>query len=223
MLTTGLPSARAQQLRGQLKILDMTANGGLNPTTGAPWARGDTYRFIFVTSIGTNAVSTVLSDYNDFVQSVANGSSALPQLKTVTWKVLGSTTNLNEDARTNSSTNPGVDGTGESIFLLDGATRFAANYSALWSAGKTNTVTISEELNEITGPVFTGTSGTGVVDSSQPLGNASGGVLHGECTRTDGVAWIRIYNSSSTSILPFYALSEPLVITPPGGTLVTLY
>jgi len=41
-------------LTSQLGILDLTANGGINPATGFAWEAGDTYRFIFATSTGTS-------------------------------------------------------------------------------------------------------------------------------------------------------------------------
>jgi hypothetical protein len=223
ILFFGLPFAHSQDLRGQLGILDLTANGGLNPATGAPWVKGDQYRFVFVTSTTTNAVSTDLNEYNNFVQSVANSSIMLPQLKTVTWKVLGSTTNANQDAKTNTATDPAVNGSGEAIFLLDGQTVFADGYTSLWSSGKTNALTITEELTTQSGSVFSGTAGNGSL-YNQPLGgNALNAVGHGTCTRTDGVAWILIFNSNKSSFLPFYAMSEPLTVVPPGGTVITLY
>ena len=35
-------------LTSQLGILDLTANGGTNPSTGAAWKDGDTYRLVFI-------------------------------------------------------------------------------------------------------------------------------------------------------------------------------
>ncbi|MFZ9935496.1 MAG: hypothetical protein ACO3JG_00400 [Luteolibacter sp.] len=39
------------------KVLDLTANGGINPNTGVAWAAGDTYRLAFYTAGTTTATS----------------------------------------------------------------------------------------------------------------------------------------------------------------------
>ena len=38
------PVSAGGELTSELGILDLTANGGINPATGAAWASGDTYR-----------------------------------------------------------------------------------------------------------------------------------------------------------------------------------
>jgi len=45
-------------LTTELGILNLAANGGINPATGAAWAAGDTYRFAFTSSGVTTATST---------------------------------------------------------------------------------------------------------------------------------------------------------------------
>ena len=97
---------------GQLGILDLSANGGINPATGAPWATGDTYRFAFITSASTTAESSDITTYNTWVQGLADASSLnIGTAQGVTWNVIGSTDTV--DARDNTSTNPEEDGTGE--------------------------------------------------------------------------------------------------------------
>ena len=123
LLATGSVQAA---LVGQLGVLDLSANGGINPATGNPWQAGDTYRLAFVTSATRNATSTNINDYNSFVQGVANGSSL--GLSGATWKVIGSTQTV--DARTNTGTTPPG---GEATFLMDGSTVFATNYTDLWN------------------------------------------------------------------------------------------
>ena len=83
-------------LIGQLGVLDLTANGGINPATSSPWQLGDQYRFAFVTSTTRNATSTVIADYNTFVQNAANASSL--GLSGATWKVIGSTGPLTQES-----------------------------------------------------------------------------------------------------------------------------
>ena len=67
-----ISSSASAVLVSQLGVLDLSANGGINPATGNPWQAGDTYRLAFVTSATRNATSTDINDYNSFVQGVAN-------------------------------------------------------------------------------------------------------------------------------------------------------
>ena len=91
------------QLTGQLGVLDLEANGGLNPNTNSPWAEGDQYRLVFITSGTTNAQSADINTYNNFATSQAAGSTTFSRLGEVNWFILGST--LTVDARDNTSTN----------------------------------------------------------------------------------------------------------------------
>ena len=54
-------------LVSQHGILLLTANGGINPATGFEWEYGDEYRLVFATSMGINATSANIADYNAFV------------------------------------------------------------------------------------------------------------------------------------------------------------
>jgi hypothetical protein len=63
------------QLEGQLGILDLTANGGNNPATGAAWQAGDQYRIVFTSSTTTQATSTDIATYDAFVQGLADAAS----------------------------------------------------------------------------------------------------------------------------------------------------
>ena len=127
------PAAQAD-LMSQLGILDLDANGGINPATGNPWQGGDTYRFAFTSSGTTQATSSDINYYNTFVQDLANASPLnIGAAQGVTWNVIGSTETV--DARDNTSTNIAVYGTGEAIFLLDGTTLVATDYTKLWGTG----------------------------------------------------------------------------------------
>jgi hypothetical protein len=88
------------QLVSQLGILDLDANGGINPTTGVAWQVGDTYRLAFVTEGTTLATSTDIATYNAFVQNAADNSSTFGNLGSVTWKAIGSTATVNAMANT---------------------------------------------------------------------------------------------------------------------------
>ena len=130
--TTGTSTPASAQinldLACQVGVLDpYLANGGINPATGQPWAEGDTYRLIFVTSGTTACNSSNIATYNAFVQGLANAAG----LGGATWKVVGSTATV--DARDNTHTNPGVDGAGEPIVRMDGTFVIANNYADLWN------------------------------------------------------------------------------------------
>ncbi len=208
--------AQANTLEDELGILDLTANGGINPATGAPWAEGDTYRFAFFTSVGRTAESADIADYNAWVQGLANATSVydIGANEGVTWKVIASTSAI--DARDNTSTNPGVDGTGESIFLLDGSTVVANDYADLWD-GKIQHIIDRTELGTLyTWWPWTGTNLSGT--KTGPLGNG-GQVVQGNSSVT--TEWIWRTNTYDPPNLEhnMYALSEPLFILSVDPTL----
>ena len=126
---------------GQLGILDDTANGGINPVTLAPWAPGDQYRIVFVSSTFRDPASDNIADYNAHVQAAANTAG----LGSATWNAIASTWDGDGgaavDARDNTGTNFTVAPVGTSIFLIDGTTKIADNYTDLWDG------TIDSQIN----------------------------------------------------------------------------
>ena len=109
--------AQAGPLKGELGILTPGTLAGNNPATGAPWASGDTYRFAFFTSATTTAVSADISTYNTFVQNLADATTVydIGVDEGVTWKAIGSTTDVN--AIDNTSTNWTDASPGSPIFI----------------------------------------------------------------------------------------------------------
>jgi hypothetical protein len=198
----------------------LTANGGINPATSAPWAEGDTYRFAFFTSQTTDAVSADISTYNAWVQSLADATTIynIGSLYGATWKAIGSTDAV--DARDNTSTNPGVNGTGEAIFLLDGSTVVANDYADLWDGAIQNIINITEQGTISTHWPFTGT----YLDGTEAPGHGSsfgalgdGGEIHqGRSDITTEWIWRVWTGAPATSQLQMYALSDPLVIVAPA-------
>ena len=112
--------------------MPITVPTGLNP--------GDQYRLAFVTSTTRDATSTVIADYNAFVTGVANAVTDLAALGT-TWTAIASTQTVN--ARDNTSTDPTTDGTGHSIFLLDGD-KLADDYVDLWDGSIDTSLTVDQ-------------------------------------------------------------------------------
>lgn len=220
------------QLRGQLGVLDLTANDGINPATGVAWAEGDSYRLIFLSSTTTDAMSPDIATYNAFVQETAEASTAFPELGNATWTMMGST--LTVDARDNTGTNPTVEA-GVPVFLMDGVSLLALDNTELWSVPSAVPVTYTENGEETLDPgtrVFTGSFndgtsvGPGAGGGSDGDGTGSGdtalGVLDGQGVQTgqpvNAIAgrelefWIRQWKHPAAQPLPVYAISEPLTV-----------
>ncbi|MCF7954382.1 MAG: hypothetical protein K9M75_01135 [Phycisphaerae bacterium] len=219
-------SASGANVVGQFGILDVTANGGINPATGQAWQVGDTYRLIFVTSSGTQATSTDIATYNAFVQGLADAAG----LGDASWNVVGSTAAV--DARDNTLTNPELDGTGEAVFRMDGATVIANNYADLWDGvdpidggdGYKYSV-MYDENGDVSrlgdGRLFTGTNADGTVSTpGQPLGGSSAvpsKAQSGSAWKPAAYAfatshWMLVFSDLITSTRPVYGMSEPLTV-----------
>lgn len=203
-------SVNAAALIGELGILDLEANGGINPTTGNAWEAGDQYRLVFITSQTTDATSTDINTYNAFVQNVANAAGL-----GTGWKMVGSTATV--DARDNTSTNPNTDGTGVSFFLTDGVTLLATDNADLWNgtAAPVNTDEYGQLFSEdraFTGSEGNGTAMGGVGD--RVLGGSSEDPSRVRTGRNDqaGTGWMRNYNVSASSLQSVFAMSDPLTI-----------
>jgi hypothetical protein len=197
---------------------------GINPATGNPWAYGDTYRLVFHTSEGRTAQETDIEVYNAWAQDLADASTAydIGADDGVTWKVIGSTNDV--DARDNTSTNPIVNGTGCPILLLDGTTVVANNNADLWNPPIRHIINLTEQGDEWsywpwTGTKTDGTKRTGGSDYG-PLGS-TGQVGQGNASSTTDWIWRIWTGDPPTNEMPLYALSEPLIIG--GGAPRNIY
>lgn len=193
---------------------------GTNPQTGQPWATGDRYRLIFITSVGTPATSTDIEFYNTFAQTAADNSTAydIGSADGYTWKIVGSTAAVN--AKTNTATDPTVHGVGEPILLLDGTTIVANDYADLWDHSVQNGIGLTEAGTASTSPwpwtgsYWDGTTAGGHTGDGQPLGVNQ--VTQGNSTATADWVW-RVWTMDPyTNILPVMALSNPLTIGGPS-------
>jgi hypothetical protein len=204
-------------LTGQLGVLDLSANGGINPVTGSVWQAGDQYRLAFVTSQTTQATSTDISSYNSFVQAAAAAAGH----GGVNWRVIGST--ASNAARDNTETNPSINGAGVAIFAMDGSSKIADNNNDLWDGDVDAHITFDENKASRLGSVFTGSSNDGTQSyDGRVLGgsNESPPKVMIANTTAPLVRWMVQFNSATTSSLPVYAMSEPLSVivvdtTPP--------
>ncbi len=214
------------QLRGQLGILDLAnANGGINPVTNAPWAAGDTYHIVFVSSTFRDPASGDIADYNAHVQNAANAAG----LGDVSWYAIAST-NIDHggtatvDARDNTSTNPGTNGSGVGIFLIDGTTKIADDYNDLWDMSIDNPINLTENNTTYSPPltspfggfggVWTGTTADGLNRIQAALGGTRADlglatVTNSEWTRRSDI------NPHNNAPLGLYAMSAVLSIQAP--------
>jgi hypothetical protein len=212
---------------GELGILDSSANGGINPVTGAAWAVGDTYRLAFTTSGVTDATSTDIATYNTFVQDAADAAGL-----GTGWNVIGST--LDMDAKDNTGTNVGD---GVATFLMDGVTKAFDNNADMWDGRIESSyyhdgeardhwgIFLDENGEMRSAEVFTGTQNSGVVDAARPLGNTNPEDLkitlgHSDFFRND--RWILRWNAPPTAELPVFGLSEVLTVVPEPATMILL-
>ena len=232
-LVLAMAGTAQASLVGELGILDLTANGGINPATSAPWASGDTYRFIFTSSTRTTPHSTDITTYNTFVQDLADASPLnIGADEGVSWKCLGSTTAV--DARDNTSTNVNVDGTGESIWLLNGTSLVADDYADLYgSSTHSSTIGISETggapaVGTLSGSpwtdvnhAWTGSYGDGTGYPDREMGDPTPFRV-GAWDNTTGSNWLNIDKKHDGYAFPVYGLSEVLYITPEPATLALL-
>ena len=186
-------------------------------TTPSGLLPGDSYRLVFVTSTTRDAQSTLISDYNTFVQTAANSVPALQALGT-SWTALGSTASV--DARDNTLSNPNVL-TGERIFTL-ADTLVANDYADLWDGAILAPIDTTE-LGTTGGRfVWTGSNGFGVKD---PFGFYLGsltGVELGESTQTNG-RWVATGRGPDNTIpQALYAISGVLTIVPEPSSVILL-
>ncbi|MFZ9938262.1 MAG: hypothetical protein ACO3JG_14590 [Luteolibacter sp.] len=79
-------------LVSQYGILNLTANGGINPNTGVAWQTGDQYRLAFYTADSLQANDTDVGHYNGIVTAQAQLNSSLAG---TTWRAMISTESVN--------------------------------------------------------------------------------------------------------------------------------
>ena len=142
-------SSASAALTSQFGILDLTANGGINPNTGAAWQAGDQYRLAFYTSGSTaNASSNNPADYDNFATAQANTSTlGNGDIQTSTgWTALvwvntnpaaAQGTALSSPAVragiTDTTGGQGIGGAGVPVFAMDGTTSIARNNAVIMS------------------------------------------------------------------------------------------
>jgi len=174
------------------------------PLPGLNLNPGDTYRYAFVTSQTQtrDATSSDITDYNTFVQQVADAAGSLFAGAGITWKAIASTPTTT--ARDN------IGGSfPESIYRVDG-TKIDDGSAGLWDGGLQAPISIDELGVGFLDEVWTGSLASGL-SSTLPLGIGSGLTTIGNSGRTSG-QWAFVNNLSQASLRPLYAISVPLQV-----------
>jgi PEP-CTERM motif len=173
---------------------------------------GATFRFVFETDGGTTAVSSNITDYDNFVNAQAAGATYAGQ--TVSWLAIGSTPSM--DAITHIGVNPSISG----VYLVTGqrvATSDGTATGGLWSGTLSNAIDV--EIHSIALPslfVWTGTHSDGTTSPSQQLG--ANAPIFGYNQVPAGGIWTDFGQNPSLSNYSMYSISG--VLTVPGSSAV---
>ena len=175
-----------------------------------PLPAGGWYRLVFVTDGTTKQQDTSIAYYNTFITNAAEAVSELKALGT-TWTCIGSVTGTS--AKTNTETDPAVDGTGVPIYNLAGLV-VADDYSDLWDGSIDNPINRTELDNTINpGSVHvpTGTNGDGTTHTKS-LGKT-------QIASADGSNWLGGYGWYASNPNHLYGISG---IIPEPATMALL-
>jgi hypothetical protein len=195
----------------EFNLLDLSVT---NPSTGLPFAPGDKYRLMFVSSTNRTAESTDIADYNSFVQALA----AAAGYGSINWYAIGSTAAV--DARDNANLRIGVDDDSP-ILLIDGKQILANNLADLWDGTVRVQPDLDENGNLRAKDTDDWTNWVGVWTGSQNDGTAQAGAELGQSTVQAGIArgelqyWINRGGGAietNTLNMAVYAVSEVLTV-----------
>ena len=180
-------------------------------TTPVGLNSGEQYRLVFVTSTTTNALSSDINYYNNFVNDLANLNPVLASLGT-TWTAIASTETVN--ARANTATHPVANGAGAPIYLLDGSTKIADSNADLWSGTLDAPIDLYEDgTSPISAflTVWTGTIQKGLSFPDRRLGETA--IAYAGRTDQTGGGWIRNSVNALGQEHSLYAISGILTVT----------
>jgi hypothetical protein len=153
---------------------------GIVLNTPAGLTPGDTFRFVFVTDGTTTATSSSISDYDNFVNTQADGATY--NGSTISWLAIGSTPSV--DAITHDGVNPSLSG----VYLVNGtqiATGDGTGTGGLWSGTllQAPDVDINSSLKQT--DVWTGTQQDGLASPGDSLGSSQGASVAGNSSSSD--------------------------------------
>ena len=135
-------------LVSQFGILDLTANGGINPNTGNPWQAGDQYRLAFFSSGKITATSNDPAVYDSFataqaqLSTLGNGTiqsftgwTALVWVNTDATQAQGTALSspLVRSGTNDLTGGAALGGAGVPVYAMDGKTAIARNNNDIWN------------------------------------------------------------------------------------------
>ena len=182
-------------LVSQFGILDLTANSGINPNTGAAWADGDQYRLAFHTDGGTPATSNDPAFYDNFATTQAQQNAALATSSgwtahlyvhtdgTMAQGVSPVSSPRDRAGTTDITGGSGVGGAGAPLFTMDGTTAIARNNADMYD-GWSNPFD-SNSVVRLTG-AQTGGQAVHYSPFLDQFGGGDTGVVHGADVWTGG-------------------------------------
>ena len=196
--------------------IEVTGEEGIETTVPQGWSLtpsglvgGEKFRLLFITDSGHSSANTEIENYNAYVQSQANTSNSLTDIKAYSswFRVLGSTEDV--DARDNTMTT----GTGVPIYWVNGD-KVADNYPDFYD-GSWDSETYARDtgvLSSNTAHVWTGSQNNGTQSFTSGVSNALGassvrrGTLNG-----NGNPLLSFTQQAGTSYA-YYALSNIFVV-----------
>jgi hypothetical protein len=170
---------------------------------------GDMYHLAFVTRFTIDATSSLIVDYNQFVQDQAALNPSLTGTDMgVTWKAIASTAMV--DARDNALVEAPV-------YLLDATTKIADGFSDMWDGTLDAPLDLDQFVMGMVAPaVWTGSNPSGTSNVPHFLGGID--VVAGRFSSDS--QWMDASREPNTTPLPLYALSAKLTVAVPEPTSV---
>ena len=196
--------------------IEVPADWGLIPSG---LAAGAEFRLIFISSGTRNAASTDIADYNTFVQTAAASGHADIQSHNSTFRVVGSTADV--DARYNTGTTYTADDKGVAIYWLDGA-KVADDYEDFYDgdwddeanakdeSGSVRSISANADL-PFTGSDNDGTEAFSTLNASRALGASL--VRYGEPTNPTQGPLAGGGSTGNSSSRPLYGLSRVFLVS----------
>ena len=161
---------------------------------------GDKYRLVFVSSTTRTATSGDISDYNAFVDTLANSVAELAALD-ANWRAIASTAAVDAKENIGSSTAP--------IYRVDGAL-VAESTDDMWDGALSNPILLTELGTSLTDPAaWTGTLPAGQRHPFLPLGEPSSIV---GVTSQHFRKWVLERIAESTEWHSIYAISSEITV-----------
>lgn len=182
------------------------------PFVPAGVAPGGTYQLVFVTSGARDSTSTLIADYNTYVNNQAAQNPVLTGTNMgVQYFAIGSTTTVNANA------NAAVTGP---VYNFNGD-KVADNFADMWDGSLDNAIRYDEFASLATFPdLWTGTTTAGIGFVGNELGTSSprAGIAFASTS-----IWISDAIGPSSVDFAFYGLSQTLTApVPEPSTLIAL-